>query len=772
MRILKIFTALLISIFLCAPVQEASSCSWYYDEDDISISPFDQTLINTPGLNPFFYSYHYYNGYSWEWGDDSINDFFDDHEVNLRDWLAHFGNQYERNDLEMLIYQTPQVGYENIKNYIRTKKNGPPTLTFYPLVNDWKNGKYAEEFQYLYFAKQTEPLVQATDYWEPQPRDTAAMEQMMQIAMDQADKTTDIFVRQRYVYQAMRLAHYSGNYKDCLSIYDRYQNVLENNSLISYWCLSLRAGAYWRLGQFAQSSYYNSIVFDKCPSRKLFAERDFWIDNENTWQQCLQLCKNDHEKVVLWALTGINQNNSAIPALYEILKMEPGSEYLELLLAREIEKAQRNYFPSRDADDFSDSEGNSMYSMNVESNDINEISIFIQQGLSTNKVRTPAYWLCAEAFIGLMNNELDITQKYAALANNVVGNNNQLKDQIRILQSIATVHAIKTIDAAAENVAMAAIDALPSEGGRSTDYYDSPSTTNDAYRLIMYDLYVLFKKSGQFSKAEICRSEYLDYYDIYQNPKQEVISQLYAYTQQKSESKLDEFLKKEFTASSDNLLEILGTLSMQQDNYQEAVKYFTMMKSEPETNYWNLPADPFVIHIWDCHDCDFTENPGTDDKLTLSQKIIAMEKQLADKSGDMAEIAFQLGNVYYNMTHFGNSWMAKDYYLCAGCDGDYRGYEGGDQEFYDCTRAAQYYQLALNNSKDKEFQAKCIFMLAKCEQNNYYMSDDYDYENANGKKSAYRTNFALLNKKYSNTEFFQQAIGECKYFDYYVSKNK
>lgn len=41
-----------------------------------------------------------------------------------------------------------------------------------------------------------------------------------------------------------------------------------------------------------------------------------------------------------------------------------------------------------------------------------------------------------------------------------------------------------------------------------------------------------------------------------------------------------------------------------------------------------LPADPFVIHIYDCHDCDFVEYPGDYTKLSLCQKIVELEGKL------------------------------------------------------------------------------------------------------------------------------------------------
>jgi hypothetical protein len=60
--------------------------------------------------------------------------------------------------------------------------------------------------------------------------------------------------------------------------------------------MSLMAGAEQRSKNYAVAAYYHSIVFDKCWSRRLSSKRDFYIDNDTIWQQCLNLCKNEHEK--------------------------------------------------------------------------------------------------------------------------------------------------------------------------------------------------------------------------------------------------------------------------------------------------------------------------------------------------------------------------------------------------------------------------------------------------------------------------------------------
>jgi hypothetical protein len=88
---------------------------------------------------------------------------------------------------------------------------------------------------------------------------------------------------------------------------------------------------------------------------------------------------------------------------------------------------------------------------------------------------------------------------------------------------------------------------------------------------------------------------------------------------------------------------------------------------------------------------------------------------------------------------------------------------------YDLTNATYYYTLAAQESSGKQFAALNYFMLAKCEQNNFYRSGDImDHTFKTDDQQIY---FGILHELFADTEFYQQAINECKYFNYYVSKH-
>jgi hypothetical protein len=65
-------------------------------------------------------------------------------------------------------------------------------------------------------------------------------------------------------------------------------------------------------------------------------------------------------------------------------------------------------------------------------------------------------------------------------------------------------------------------------------------------------------------------------------------------------------------------------------------------------------------------------------------------------------------------------------------------------------------------------------MAARCEQRMYYTSKDCKY-NSYGNKipdfpEEYQTYFKLLKENYSETDFYKEAIQECKFFAAYDRK--
>ena len=146
---------------------------------------------------------------------------------------------------------------------------------------------------------------------------------------------------------------------------------------------------------------------------------------------------------------------------------------------------------------------------------------------------------------------------------------------------------------------------------------------------------------------------------------------------------------------------------------------------------------------------------------------------------DGAVSFYQLGNAFYNMSYFGNSWQVLDLFR-SGSNWQYSSkgnqyftYESelGNIENMNLDKAKHYYETALEIARDKELKAKICFMLAKCSLNEFYLDKDTNYDSYDDKVPELPEQYFKYHKRlieeFSDTEFFEEAIEECSFLEAY-----
>jgi len=96
----------------------------------------------------------------------------------------------------------------------------------------------------------------------------------------------------------------------------------------------------------------------------------------------------------------------------------------------------------------------------------------------------------------------------------------------------------------------------------------------------------------------------------------------------------------------------------------------------------------------------------------------------------------------------------------------------GKSAYYGLARKARaHYEQVLALSTDPELNARCLYMIAKCELNSYYNNEAPFYSDGgmSGAAANYKEGFRRLEEKYSNTSFYKEIIKECSYFRYYTT---
>jgi hypothetical protein len=197
----------------------------------------------------------------------------------------------------------------------------------------------------------------------------------------------------------------------------------------------------------------------------------------------------------------------------------------------------------------------------------------------------------------------------------------------------------------------------------------------------------------------------------------------------------------------------------------------------PDSQLIVIRGNPFNNNIKDCHDCDHEAYKGKPyNAKTLVEKMLEIEQKT---SGDST--AFQnsllLGNAYYNIGHLGNArafsegtiigWAMDGWSI----DSSYR------TLLLSMDNAKKYYQLALTQAVNPEQRAKCHFMLAKCERNEWYKKNFYAkfesyYEVENVQKDFDNWSQFFELKKYLDTKYAKEVLQECGYFKKFITTHR
>lgn len=743
---------------------KSSGCSPDYDEDFFLAGLFEPDIIKNDSLSAFFLSPNFFSNYSME-------SLLNPEVENIQLWQKYFNDSFSYEEIKAVIYSST---LEEIRALNPSAKNkiGTDILKRFAQNNlaiSFKNGIYHDALGYITFAKECEPQVtdNRKDSWEELIRDTTVMKELLEKGKGLYKETTDKYLKERYAYQCVRLAHYMKYYNLTIKLFDDLFNPIDHKSSIYYWALSHKAGALRSLGDITYSSYLFSLIFDKCLSRRLIASQNFKSLGASLLYETLAYCNDNHEKTAVWFLHAYLTNDfGSMKQLYEL---EPKSAYLEIILTRAIDKLENDIY------EYWNRDNRTNWSNQFIRLDYPNFYSFVSNCAKKENTLKPYFWYYAAGYLALLRHDFDsMRENFNTVKRLLPEDNSELSNRIKILEILAKVDEQKIIDETFEALIFKDVKWV-----LDLKKYNS----DNAFTWMMKRFAEKYYKQQDTVKAQLCLGFKLDkgyyprtvsYFDYESNPALVPLDKLIRFADfDFDKTAFEKFLIQNFIYTKRELFEIRGTLLLSKYDFENALMWnFSNIKDELPL----LPADPFQMNINDCHDCDansLTTKPYT--KYSFAKRMLELEKELKTNPKNRAENYYLLANAYYNMTYFGNSWMIIDFYRSLIS-------EEKDPNFLDCSKAEDYYLKAMTASKDNEFKARCLFMAAKCEQNRFYIDkgffqgtiDYYPYDcekNPQIKKENYRMYFKNLNDNYSKTEFYKRALKECKYFNYFVTNN-
>ena len=697
-------------------------------------------------------------------------------EDNIEEWIERFcGKPYEE-DVEYVVYKASYNELSDLRTFSglpNVKKHFPRGLIGNTFAEILVENNCTEIIDYLLFAKKCEPYVTlGGDGWSIPERDTASMQLLIREGLSGFQGSSSYFVKMRYAYQVIRLAHYAGKWQQTVNLYNALMPKIDRRkpSVLYFWTLGHQAGALQKMGKYAEAAYRYALVFRHCPSKRVSAFNSFRIRNDADWDAALRLCQNDSEKATLLILrSGVSQSYT-ISNLRSVYALDPAHPQLELMLLSAVHDMERVFLRTAVTDL---KYGKNPYAPkeNASVQQLLDLQKFTRDGITKGNMANPKLWRGLYAYLELLaGDHYAAEQHFQRLRNELSARDAYDKELLRQLDTWDVVRAILALEANSPY--------LDDQAFRVRSYAAYDKDPN--LPLFLQDVLAARYADGNHpGKALVTAFDpsYLGY-----NPSLDALNDLL----KESEKTDPEFLEKVFKIDTNPdqiraiLLEMKGVHLFNIGQPEAALVTFRGISSIERERLPQFKPFREVLN-------DRIHRPVTDSLLLTRPEIVEriLEYDLRARGAEAvqdptAALYYYLnGLAYYNMSYFGYEWNAMDYFrsganwerLPRGPVFSQPGSPAGNRENTDLTKAFFYFQKAQQTAQNRELAARASFMAARCQQKQWFCSKTCTYRPGNKTIPAlpdeYRGYYKLLHQAYSDTELYNQVVKECKWMNYY-----
>ncbi|RKR81835.1 hypothetical protein BDD43_1993 [Mucilaginibacter gracilis] len=806
---------LCLLILTCSAVMIILACGPEPDPYDYGVSFFHNNISGGKAYRAFYFT----SSQSLYDVDEPVNE----QDVNAWEWASYLKGRVKASDVKKVMYQLNHPADSVLlQGYLNLNRGLPDSLkrnTFLPALR-----KNKAALLYYRFVKIIEPAVSYKDPWRSEPADTAYLLKNATYALKEASSVKDQFLKTRYYYQAQRLFHYTGQNKRAIDIYEKQIANARTSYYIKGLTLGLRAGEEWRTGDPAKSAYQFSKLFTGFPERRIQAYQNY-VANKVPESEVIAFARSNDEKAVVYAMNGFYTPRFSTKYLKKVYQTAPRSPFVEILLAREVNKLEAGYLTPKLTDHLPyDNLDGDYYGWNDSLKKaknmgkyISELGSFCTMIAKEKKCRNPQLGMITKAYLEWM------TGKNAAgfTAINEVDDAGlaiKMHDQKQLVKLLLITQKIKRLDSAAEQELAPSLSWLDQKvkqesitnGERIKAFQDYGGerrlqrftwSARDVYQKLLAPMYLSrhdttkaalsmlkgMPKLHEDTLACYHQNYWNDYTTInfWQNYLHSSnFRQLISYKKYKKKGENTPYAKILTSGlkrtSFDCLYNLLGTAYLREHNYQQAVSVLSQIKKYSPKDfpleYYNGPrlkSNPFVVQLNDYPKNYHQGKRGGYSKYRFAKTMYNLQMAVKRNPQKAARYTFAMATGLYNTSRYGNAWFMIAYaYSDSWIEKNRREPLYYDQDLNKTIDAEKLFLKARQLSNDPEFKGQCTFMAAKCKQNRYKGADDefvhhkYFQGHADPYQDEIRRNpyFTELRKSYSRTRFYQVAVHECSYF--------
>lgn len=792
----KVFITACISSAIVAFPANIIGCGPDADPYDYYTSFFHQNLPEANGYKPF-----YYTGYNFLY---DVNEPVSTTDMFAKEWAEYCGASVKTNDAKMLVTKYSLKDLNNL--YYHLEKNQPLKIPDSVKQNSMTayfiQQKDFEALGYILYAKQAEPYVIGGNAdWENLKRDSLKMAKLIKNGQQLYTAAKKDFFKAKYAYQVLRLAHYSGRYKDVIDWYNDYESNIKTSNLLQPLCLSLKAGALFHTGKQQEAAYLFSKAFNASEVKRVSNYLGFnWaVDWKANRQQYLDFCQNNNEKAAMLALFAMGSPENDLGNLQDIYKLNPACPQLEVLVVREINKLEEKYFtPALQKING----GNTFYYYWTDSNvdsiftdaekEVQQLAIFLHEAAQNKQVKNAGLFETAACYASYMIKDYATANQYAAAAEKM-NLTQKVKDQLYLTKLLLTISEASSIDAAFEKALLPSLhwleEKVKEEKPITMDYWQVQQWRT-IYRNLMGEIVAKrYHQQGNLAKEALClgaadfvmKTNEVNYYtnegiNFLRNKMMSAdVEKLYALLKNSNPSKFEYYLFTHNSVTKKAVIDFAGTSYLREYDYARAIDWF-----KRSTEKTQIHKNPFADLLYDREEQLPSENKFSSSKLAFAQEMLQLEKA-STQPLTAAKSFYKMALGMYNTTYYGHTWELVQYYR-SGSDGYYipKNATGFEKEYYGAFKAQAYFEKAMQASTDKNFKARCLFMMAKCAQKQVHQPQYDEYrtnwnqyeEDSKNYWPLFEENkyFSTFVKDYGTTPFYKEAYNSCSYLRDFVKK--
>ncbi|MBE8727294.1 hypothetical protein [Flavobacterium hungaricum] len=704
------------------------------------------------------------------------------------DWAAYLKGKIDTTTVNYFLIGDENLNYysdnkntiknkeeiTNLHGYYKNKKENAASVKWGKKI-PLKDEKVKSFVEFLYLAQKIETVSINKDYWsyEPVVAKTFNDVKMIQSIENVYNTLSDPFLKNRYWFLTMKARFYSNDKQKAIDFFNKTESSVPKNVLY-YRALSYVAGINHKQKKYAVANYLYAQVFDKCPELRVVTAYSFSPKNQADWNKALTMAKNNKEKAALWAIHGYYKDEKQ--AIEKIYELDPKSEHLNYLATRLVnglEQSINNSFQK----DGSENQPRTKQSV-ADSKTENQVKVdqkaldLIAKISATGNTDRPYLWDLSLGYLQSLKGDYANADKNFDKAVKTLPKTELAGMQLRLLRFVNNLNKIDKLTDKNEKTIIADLNWLYNElpknyKGQEFRYQNASSWSRNY-------LSALYREKGNLVLAEIFGESRYSYWNDGNA----------FYDDEKNLQGIKTFLAKPNKTEIENIGAGIYSLKLKDINNFQAVQAafknkipeaIEFLKQTDSVQYYKFLGNPFNGSIKDCHDCDhaaYQKRKYT--QMDFLTTIKEMQDKLAQKE-DVYMNSLLLGNAFYNISHFGNGRTFYEISIVGYGSSPYSFRDKMKEMITNTSVSKMYYQKAFEAAATKEQKAKCIYLISKCERNDYYnkkynsIRNYWDIQDDKVNFIAWN-GFKTLQKEYSDTKYYQDVIAECGYFNTYVSQ--